>query len=1119
MKTMTRRPRGMKWGRLVLLGIVLLALGPRLAGAVLVESDFARPPRENGVRCWWWWLNGNVTEAAITRDLEAMQAKGFSGAMIFDAGGAKQRGNQQVPAGPLYGSPRWQELFLHALREGERLGLELGLSIQSGWNLGGPNVTPEFAAKQLTWSELEIEGPGAIDLALPQPSAREGFYRDVCLLAYRREPGAAGTSFALRTSSAQSDYPPANALLDDTRFWVSGGAEPGRGPTAATPEWLELEFAEPVAVGGLVVRGRTGYGPRACVLAGLDSGEESPRLEIADGRVGRFRFEPMAGRRFRLLVPAAYDPRFPDAPRNVQIEYWALLDQAGVPIQLPGVRRPIRDLVLKSGIRELGGSAPDCRFLLEDVPATPGEADAAAEDVLDLTAFVTADGRLVWSAPAGNWTLLRFGYTLTDAHVSTSSGDWQGRVIDYLSRDAFERYWDEVVSPLLTVAGPWVGTTLKQLETDSWECGGMNWSPGFRSEFLARRGYDPLPYLPVLAGKLIDDRERSNAFLADLRKTLGDCVADNHYRVFAEHAHRHGLEIQPESGGPHAGPMDAIKNYGHNDIVMSEFWVPSPHRPTPEARFFVKQAASAAHIYGKRLIAAEAFTSIGPHWEDVLWRAQKPSLDHELCAGLNMVFFHTFTCSPAEMGVPGQEYFAGTHVNPQVTWWDYSDAFIDYINRCQYLTQQGRYVADVLYYYGDHVPVLARLKEDDPAGCLPGFEYDVTNEDVLLRLELDDDGRIRVPGGVRYRVLVLPDHAVLSLAALEKVGSIVAAGGAVLGPKPRRLVSLTGGAAAQARFHALSEELWGTGNEPAGRRWYGRGRLAWGMTAREFLLADGLAPDFEVMGATEAGRFDFIHYRVGEADLYFVSNQTESEEEVTCRFRVSGKRPELWDPLTGRVRGLEAYASEGGRCSIPMRFPPNGAYFVSFEVPSDVDPAIPLDPARNFPAAEPVLTVEGPWVVEFDPAWGGPEEAVFEQLIDWRAHPEAGVRDYSGRARYRTEFDWSGSAAGGRFLLDLGGVEDTGIAAVTLNGHELGIVWTKPFALELGDRLRPGRNELEIVVVNSWRNRLVADRELPVGARLTRTNIALQPGWERVSSGLLGPVVLKRVVGVREATR
>ena len=410
----------------------------------------------------------------------------------------------------------------------------------------------------------------------------------------------------------------------------------------------------------------------------------------------------------------------------------------------------------------------------------------------------------------------------------------------------------------------------------------MNWTPEFAREFTDRRGYDPLPYLPVIAGKIIENRDVSNRFLADLRKTIADCVAENHYQLFADLSHQHGLLIHPESGGPHAGPFDALKCLGLCDIPMSEFWVPSPHRPLPENRFFVKQAASAAHIYGKRLVGAEGFTSINVHWNDVPWKSFKPSFDHEACAGLNRLVIHTFTCSPPEMGLPGQEYFAGTHFNPNVTWWEQAGAMIDYFNRCQFMLQQGEFIADVCYYTGDHVPNLSQRKEADPAGALPGYDYDVLNEEQLLKMEVAE-GRVLLPSGMRYRLLALPDHKILSLPALRKIESLVQAGASVLGPKPNRTASLTTFPENEDSFHQIVERLWGEGNTASGIHRLGHGRVLWGQTAREVLAADGDAPDFQfhetldghLIEKSEDGLLDFIHRYMENEDthIYFLANQ------------------------------------------------------------------------------------------------------------------------------------------------------------------------------------------------------------------------------------------------------
>ncbi|MBN1795949.1 MAG: discoidin domain-containing protein [Sedimentisphaerales bacterium] len=1071
-----------------------------------LEKGFTNPPRQYGVRCWWWWLNSNVTKEAITRDLEEMKAKGFSGAMLFDAGGANQWGNNQVPAGPTFASDKWRQLYKHALKEAERLGLVLGLSIQSGWNLGGPNVTPDFAAKQLTWSEIDIAGPVEYKEKLPVPNSRENYYKDICVLAYpQKKQNGTASAFNVQAGSSQENQPATYAVdKDENTFWVSSGVEPGQGPTRDKPEWLQFSFGQPVTVTGINIRGRRGYGPKTCYLK-TQEGQKTKTCNLADGQANEIKFDPIQGKIFQIVFEDAYDPYHPDSPRNVQVIQLTLLDQSGNPIideKKETTTKPIENLRLKALDRELGMSAPDCRYLLNGLPSVPGEQDTGLAEIRNITEMMTPDGTLTWSVPEGSWTVLRIGYTITDAHVSTSSADWHGRVIDYLSKDAFDRYWNEIVEPLLADAGPLVGKVLRQLETDSWECGGMNWSPDFAADFKKYRGYDTIPYLPVIAGKIVESREASNAFLADFRKTLGDCVADNHYKVFAEYAHKHNLEIQPESGGPHAGPLDAIKNLGRSDIIMGEFWIPSPHRPQPVNRFYIKQAASVAHTYGKKLVAAESFTSIGPHWNDVLWKSLKSSMDHEFCSGLNMIFFHTFTCSPKEMGIPGQEYFAGTHVNPQVTWWQYAGTFIDYINRCHYITQQGNFIADVLYYYGDHVPNVARLKEDDPAKVLPGYDYDLTSEELLLQVKVED-GRILVPGGVRYRLLALPDHKVLSLEALKKVDELLGQGANVVGPKPERLVSLAGGQQAQLQFKELADKIWGDTPEATGSRKHGQGIVFWGKTGREVLQDMKIKPDFEVKDNPQAV-VDYIHYTIDDAHVYFVSNQTEDSQNVTCSFRISGRQPELWDAVTGKTRKAEAFSQSSERTDVPIQFDPYGSYFVVF---SESIPSSQQGTAKsNFPDMNPVQDIQGPWQVSFDSKWGGPVSIQFEELTDWAKHPNTGIKYYSGKAMYKKTFAFSQVAKDKRYWLDLGDVEDIGIAAVRLNGNDIGVLWTKPFRTEITAALKNGDNQLEVDVINSWRNRLVGDRDLPNEKRYTKTNIVIRREWELLGSGLLGSV-------------
>jgi hypothetical protein len=420
--------------------------------------------------------------------------------------------------------------------------------------------------------------------------------------------------------------------------------------------------------------------------------------------------------------------------------------------------------------------------------------------------------------------------------------------------------------------------------------------------------------------------------------------------------------------------------------------------------------------------------------------------------------------------------------------------------------QRGAFVADALYYYGDHVPNIARLKEDDPAKVLPGYDYDVTNEEILLQLEVAD-GEIVVPGGIRYRLLVLPDHKVLSLAALEKVGDLLEQGATIMGSKPERLVSLAGGKRAQARFRERADSIWGASPEPVGRKKYGTGNILWGRTGRQVLQDMNLIPDFEVIGASH-GAMDYIHYVIQDGEVYFVSNQSEEPVDGTFHFRITERLPELWDPVTGDILEARAFHQQDNRTVIPLHLPPCGSLFVVFR--KEVSPEIRGAEPGNFTEAQAVQAVEGPWSVSFDPARGGPGHVVFEDLVSWTRSPDKGIRYYSGTATYENTFTFTRMNRGKRYWLDLGEIADVGIGRVWLNGVDLGTTWTKPFRVEVTKTLRAGQNALKVDVVNSWRNRLVGDRDIPPERRSTRTNITVRKDWKVLESGLLGPVQVLR---------
>ena len=931
-----------------------------------LEAGWDKPPIAARLRAYWWWLNGNVTRASITHDLEEMRAKGFGGAVLIDAGGASQNGNDPVPHGPAFFTPEWRALYKFALHEADRLGLEMSLNIQSGWNLGGPVVAPEDAAKKYVWSEAEAAGGTRVELKLPTPKARENFYRDTCVLAYRVK----------------------------------------------------------------------------------------------------------------------------NSPRSIALKNW-------------------KQKALQESLQPF--SAPDSSPLFAEIAASPGEQDIDVAGVLDLSAQLGSDGVLRWDAPPGDWQILRFGYTIGDhAYVSTSSEGWGGYALDVYSAAAFQHYWDKIVAPLIDDAGPLAGKTLKYLHTDSWEIELANWTPTLTAEFKKRRGYDLTPWLPVLAGRIVNSREESDRFLFDYRQTLGDLAIDNHYRLFRDYAHARGLGIHPESGGPHAVPIDAQRCLGRDDAPMSEFWAWSwEHRIGDENRFFIKQPASAAHTYGRKFVFGEGFTTIGPNWQEKIWDNLKPSFDKALCEGLNVLVWHAFVCSPDDTGIPGQQYFAGTHLNPKVTWWEKSAPFFGYINRCQWLLQQGHFSADVLYYYGDHVPNFAQLRKSDPAHIQPGCDYDVITAEALIERAGVKAGKIFLPDGMNYRILVLPDRDVISLPVLKKISALVAAGATVIGPKPARGETLGNFVSTDAEMKKLADALWG------GR--VGAGRVIAGKTAREVLAADGVKPDCEFLSTGSpqlSTSFDYIHRTAGEAEIYFVANRTNLAATATVAFRVTGKAPELWNPVTGKRKFCAAYEEKVGRTFVPLDFAPCGSWFVVFREPATSHPAVAK---TNSEELRSIREIPGPWTLHFDPRWGGPETAQFDSLVSWPTRPEPGIRFYSGTAVYEKTFAMPPRAPDTeprKLYLDLGDVHE--LAEVKVNGRSCGIVWCPPWRVEITDAVNAGENRLNVEVVNFWPNRIIGDASLPDEQRLTRTNIRkLTAATPLEAAGLFGPVKLLEEVHPR----
>jgi len=1065
-----------------------------------LERAFRSPPARSRPWVYWWWLNSNVTREGITRDLEEMRRQGIQGAMVFNAGGG------QTPSGPRFLSDEWNTLFAFALDEMARLGMEASVNLCDGWCAGGSWIPPEAANKKLVWSELQVDGPGGVSRPLPMPAVVDGFYRDVAVVAIREPATAPVRPAQIRTDSPyygpdyEYDWLVDNAAdSDPNTLW-----RPRELPTAAKPGGIEYRYDEPLAASAIHLAGPAEGGPRECELQASPDGqafEIVASFTLAQGKAETIPFSPATAKAFRLVIKSAHGP---DARLA---EMWILRDG-----DRPHVRPGVKWWLFKSGNRSFWHYPRQGPAVMEEEYAEDGASDCRSDEVVDLTARRDAQGALRWDAPAGRWTILRLGYTLEGQRTRCSS-TVTGYEADELDPIGIETHFAHCAAPLLDTAGSRVGKTLKYLHVDSYELGAdiagqqPNWSARFVDEFRARRGYDPTPYLPAMARRIVDSREKTNRFLWDVRMTISDLMVERFFGRLAELAHARGVGIHCETGyGTYPHPhFDGLRAASFDDVTMGEFWwgtdvmTLSDHYANA-----IRSVASPAHIYGKPIIQAESFTS-WVHFQEYP-STLKPVGDRAFCDGLNRVMVHQYTHQPND-DRPGCQYFAGTHLDRHMTWWNMAGPFLTYLARCQHLLQAGRFHADACYFYGEgsakYVPGKPYLKPALP----PGYDFDCVNADILLRRMSVRDGRLVLPEGIEYRLLVLPTDRVMSPGVLARIRELVEAGATVLGERPVRSPGLTDWPKCDRRLAAMADAMWGQQPGASGERTLGKGRLVWGKTPGEVLASLGAPQDFETPENNRG--FEFIHRVIGEADVYFVSNQTSEPRTVPCTFRMKGRRPELWDPVAGTIRDLPEYAAtEDGRVRVPMAFAPAQSFFVVFRQAAGSG-AMPAAGPKNFATCEPVAELSGPWNVAFDPRWGGPKEIMFDQLVDWTSRPEEGVKYYSGAAVYRKTFDLPGALGSEKkpLYLDLGTVNH--VARVRLNGKNLGIVWTAPWRVNVTGAVKQKGNTLEIEVVNTWLNRLVGDARLPAEKRLAKTNAQYPADHPLMPSGLLGPVTVQ----------
>jgi len=764
-------------------------------------------------------------------------------------------------------------------------------------------------------------------------------------------------------------------------------------------------------------------------------------------------------------------------------------------------------------------------------------------EIVDITQYMQAGGRLVWEAPTGKWTIIRMGKRVTGASSRPAPEPAIGLESNKMDTLAFRNHLKNFTDILLKKTTPrkegvgWTG-----FHIDSWESGAQNWTEGIADEFIKRRGYDPEPYFLAYTGRAIESIEITERFLWDLRQTSKELVLENHVEFGKAYAHKNGLEltIEPYDMNP-AGDLDlgAIA-----DVIMAEFWSKNFGFQTSYA---VLQATSISHIKGHPIVGAEVFTSNNNEaWQEYPW-SMKDQSDWALAHGVNRFVYHTFAHKSL-----GDEYRPGMTMGPYgvhwdrgQTWWPMVDAYHQYISRCSHMMQQGQAVADILYLTPEGAPMVFTPPADalEENGAIPdkkGYGFDGCSPKMLMERATVENGRITFPGASSYEIMVLPTFETMTPELLKTIIGLVEKGAKIIGKPPLKSPSLMDYPNCDKEVVELSKKLWGSLQTPNDKREikYGKGSVYWGGELHK-LTADELYPSYkstlEILSElniaadfTSANNtIRFGHRKTANKDIYFIANRTNDFQKTTCTFRAAGE-PELWMGSTGETRIITNYTIKDGLTTIPLEFFPYESFFITFSGKAGRQKS--AGNGSNFTAFSEVGRIEGPWDVSFNSKFGGPERIKFYELQDWTKHELRGIKYYSGIASYQKTIQID-NLEETNYYIDLGVVND--IARIKLNGKDLGVIWCAPWRIEISGALKQGENKLEIDVANRWINRLLGDKLAPdADVRTVKFENGLMGGQEfktgrytfttkqamgsfkftePLPSGLLGPVRIMKI--------
>ncbi len=1034
-------------------------------------ANFISPPQQTKPAVYWYWISDHISKEGISRDLEAMAAVGIGEAFVGNIDQIEEKGNVKVL------SEEWWQLVEFAIEEGARTGIDIGFFNAPGWSQsGGPWIKPSESMRYLVTEETSIEGPASFNQKL---TTSHEHFEDVAILAFQA-PLLDNKSISGQLTGITT-HVETNAKLwfdedPSTESFIPGSEE----------FTITLHTESEYTIRSLTFLPAGKPFRLWCKIEAKNA--DGNYRTVKQFEIDRSNTDTSVG-----FIPfGAVAETFPaTSAKEFKLTFYSMSGNPGfTEIILSGAARAERYIEKQLG-RLCPNPSPqwDTYMWQQPTPIDDPNLTIPSSEVLNISHLMDSEGNIKWQIPEGKWIIQRIGMIPTGVLNRPASPEATGLEVDKMNALYVENHFNAYLGRLLNRLPS--GHRLTKIIADSYETGAQNWTTGMEEDFRNKFGYDPIPWLPVLTGRVVGSADLSDRFLWDLRRMVADKISYEYVGTLRRLANENNLELWLENYGHWGYPGEFLQYGGQSDHIAGEFWTGDGN----EGRE-LRAASSASHTYGKNVIAAEAFTSGGPAWH---WnpRNLKKKADWAATKGINHFVMHVYIHQPYETMVPGINAWFGIEFNRHNTWFSQSKDWIDYIRRTHYLLQQGLYVADVAYFTGEDAP---KMTGPDTPPLPQGYNFDYINADVIeTRLDVKD-GRFVLPDGMSYKLLVLPPQATMRPSVLKKIEKLIALGGIVVGHAPQRSPSMENFPVNDNEIQILAREIWkNIPVDSAAKISYGKGWVYNGFQLEDVFSDIGLLPDIQNINNEN---FPWIHRKLDDLDIYFISNQTDFTSTITPSFRVDGMIPEIWEPNL-QIREPLNITTENGTTSLSLEFDPGQSYFVVFrKAKSETQPEL-----VNYSQGKTIYELENNWEVHFNESAGGPGKVSFTSLTDWSQNENDQIKFYSGTATYKKKFNLRGIPKNQRIYINLG--EFQNLAKVKLNGKHLGTVWAKPFILDITDAVKRRNNILEIEITNNWHNRLVGDASIDEELRTTSTIIAPNSTDKLQPAGLFGPVLIQ----------